>query len=104
MGLSSNPEIKPSENTKSNNDASQLDDDLANLEGENAKIDLLLEKMDILAEEIVPEKLAKFKEHIDEHQKIFEAKIKKQTNDKMDKNAKGVKEGEKRAEKMQKAL
>ena len=50
---------------------------MANLEGENAKIDLLLEKMDILAEEIVPEKLAKFKDHIDEHQKIFEAKIKK---------------------------
>ena len=50
---------------------------MANLEGENAKIDLLLEKMDILAEEIVPEKLGKFKDHIDEHQKIFEAKIKK---------------------------
>ena len=100
MGLSSQDISQP----KSGDGRSEIDEDLAALGGGNAKIDLLLEKMDILEHEIMPEKLEKFEAHINEHQKIFEAKIKKSTNDKMDKNAKGVVAGEKRAEKLQTAV
>ena len=81
-----------------------VDEELENAQGTNAKIELLLEKMEILSEEIVPDKLAKFKEGIDEHQRIFEAKIKKTMTDKFDKSAKTVKEAEKKADKLQKAI
>ena len=60
--------------------------------------------MGVLAEEIVPDKLAKFKEMIDEHQRIFEAKLKKSVNSKVDATGKVAKEGEKKAEKLQKGM
>ena len=83
---------------------SALDEELEKLGADNEKIQILLEKFDQLQDEVIPEKLAKFKESIDEHQKIFEAKMKKGINKKIDDNAKIVTQNEKKMQKNAKDL
>ena len=82
----------------------ELDQELEQLGAENEKIQILLEKFDQLQEVMIPEKLQKFKETIDDHLKIFEAKMKKGINAKIDANTKGITTIEKKMEKSTKAI
>ena len=82
LGLSSAQMSGPgSVDDKPNSDEkTELDQELEQLGAENEKIQILLEKFDQLQEVMIPDRLAKFKETIDDHLKIFEAKMKKGIN------------------------
>ena len=106
LGLSSAQMSGPcSVDDKPNSDEkTELDQELEQLGAENEKIQILLEKFDQLQEVMIPERLQKFKETIDDHLKIFEAKMKKGINKKIDDNTKGITTVEKKIEKTLSAL
>ena len=106
LGLSSAQMSGPcSVDDKPNSDEkTELDQELEQLGAENEKIQILLEKFDQLQEVMIPERLQKFKETIDDHLKIFEAKMKKGINKKIDDNTKGITTIEKKMEKSTKAI
>ena len=106
LGLSSAQLSGPqSLDDKPNSDEkTELDEELEKLGVDNEQIQMLLEKFEMLQEKTIPEKLAKFKETLDENHKIFEAKIKKGINKKIEENAKGVASNEKKMEKNAKSI
>ena len=106
LGLSSaNLSGPQSLDDKPNSDEkTELDEELEKIGAENEQIQMLIEKFDLLQDKIVPEKLAKFKESLEENHKIFEAKIKKGINKKIEDNAKGVASNEKKMEKNAKSI